>query len=50
MNGYTSTPYKGYSIDYNFYGRREFTVQFCGDDYEFPTELEAREFIDEITA
>lgn len=42
--------YKGYGIDYDVYGTREFTVQFCGDDIEFPTELEAKEFIDEITA
>lgn len=42
------TTYKGYSIDYNFYGNDEFTVQYCGDDIYFDTEAEARAFIDGI--
>jgi hypothetical protein len=41
--------YKGYAIEYNVYGQGEFTVQYCGDDVMFPTEKEAREFIDECT-
>ena len=40
--------YKGYYIEFNFYGRNEFTVQYCGDDIYFPTEKEAEEFIDSI--
>lgn len=42
--------YKGYYIEFNIYGEGEFTVQFCGDDVWFPTEKEAREFIDEVAA
>ena len=38
--------YKGYYIEYNFYGTGEYTVQYCGDDIEFNTEKEARQFID----
>ncbi len=42
--------YKGYFIEYNIYGKSEYTVQFCGDDYWFSTEKEAKDFIDrEIT-
>lgn len=43
-----STEYKGYFISYNFYGRKEYTVQYCGDDIFFRSEKEAREFIDSI--
>jgi len=42
--------YKGYFIEYNIYGKNEYTVQFFGDDYWFSTEKEAKDFIDrEIT-
>ena len=41
--------YKGYYIEFNFYGRNEYSVQFLGDDIIFPTEQEAEEFIDSIT-
>ena len=42
--------YKGYYIEYNLYGKGEYTVQFCGDDFWFTTEKEAKDFIDkEVT-
>ncbi len=41
--------YKGYVIEYNLYGKGEFTVQFDGDDIWFTSIQEAKEFIDEIT-
>lgn len=40
--------YKGYYICFNFYGKNEITVQYCGDDIIFNTEAEAREFIDSL--
>ncbi len=40
--------YKGYAIDYNFYGMNEFTVEFCGDDHVFKTKEEAEAFIDSL--
>lgn len=40
--------YKGYYIDYNFYGKKEYTVQYCGDDVWFATKKEAKQFIDKI--
>ena len=40
--------YKGYYIEYNFYGNNEYTVQYCGDDVEFTTLKEAKHFIDMI--
>ena len=40
--------YKGYWITFNFYGKGEYTVQYCGDDVVFDTEEEAKEFIDKI--
>lgn len=43
------TEYKGYYIEYDFYGMKEFSIQYCGDDVMFETEQAAREFIDEIT-
>ena len=42
--------YKGYDIEFNFYGQKEYSVQYCGDDVIFSTEEEAKRFIDEITA
>lgn len=43
-----TTYYKGYGIDYNFYGEHEFSVQYCGDDIVFDSEDAAKTFIDEI--
>lgn len=43
------TEYKGYYIEYDFYGNNEYSVQYCGDDVIFNTEAEAKAFIDEIT-
>lgn len=40
--------YKGYEISYNFYGTKEYSVQYCGDDVIFNSAEEAMEFIDEI--
>ena len=40
--------YKGYYIEYNFYGWREYTVFYNGDDVVFRTEQEAKEFIEEV--
>lgn len=42
------TMYKGYWITFNFYGREEYTVQYCGDDIVFDTAEEAKEFINKI--
>lgn len=43
-----SYEYKGYGIDYNFYGENEYSVQYCGDDMMFKTLDDAKRFIDEI--
>ena len=49
MNGIEFiTEYKGYDIEYNFYGMREYSVQYCGDDFIFKSKDEARAFIDSI--
>lgn len=40
--------YKGYYIEYDFYGMGEYTVQYCGDDVMFDDEEAAKKFIDEI--
>lgn len=40
--------YKGYYIEYNFYGRGEYTVQIDGDDVWFTSKEEAMNAIDEI--
>ena len=40
--------YKGYYIEFNFYGNKEYSVQYCGDDLIFKTEEEAKQFIDGI--
>lgn len=40
--------YKGYFIEYNIYGQKEYTVQYNGDDVFFQTEQEARAFIDSL--
>ena len=44
----TTEMYKGYGIDYDFYGEDEYSVQYCGDDLMFRTIEEAKAFIDEI--
>ena len=40
--------YKGYYIEYNIYGQKEYTVQYNGDDVFFQTEQEAKDFIDRL--
>ena len=40
--------YNGYYIEYNIYGQNEYSVQYCGDDFMFTTETEAKKFIDDI--
>ena len=40
--------YKGYYIENNFYGKDEYTVQYCGDDIVFDSVEEAKAFIDSI--
>lgn len=45
---FTVEEYKGYGIDFNFYGQNEYSVQYCGDDVLFGSIEEAREFIDEV--
>lgn len=40
--------YKGYYIEYNFYGKGEYTVQYCGDDFWFTTKEDAQNFINHI--
>lgn len=42
------TEYKGYYIEFNFYGNSEYSVQYCGDDVIFATQEDAEKFIDEI--
>ena len=42
------TEYKGYYIEYNFYGHGEYTVQVDGDDCMFKSEDEAKQFIDKL--
>lgn len=41
--------YKGYSIEQNFYGKGEYTVQYQGDDVVFNSVEEAKKFINEIS-
>jgi hypothetical protein len=40
--------YKGFFIEYNFYGKGEFTVQYLGDDFWFDSEKTAKDFIDRV--
>lgn len=42
--------YRGYYITFNFYGRGEYTVQYCGDDVMFNTVEDAKEYIDRVIA
>ena len=41
--------YKGYAIEFDFYGMNEYTVQYCGDDVMFNNKDEAKAFIDQVT-
>ena len=41
--------YKGFAIEFNFYGMNEYSVQYCGDDVMFETVNEAKAFIDTIS-
>lgn len=38
--------YKGFDIEFDFYGSGEYTVQYDGDDVWFTTLDEAKAFID----
>lgn len=42
--------YKGYAIEFDFYGQKEYTVQYQGDDVWFKSESEAKKFIDDIVS
>lgn len=42
------TEYKGYYIEFNIYGKNEYTVQYCGDDFWFMSRDEAIAFIDSL--
>lgn len=43
-----TTTYREMPIEYNLYGKYEYTVQYCGDDFIFTTEKDAVKFIDEV--
>lgn len=43
-----TTLYKGYYIEYNFYGHNEYSVQYCGDDILFHSLAAAKKYIDSI--
>lgn len=38
----------GFYVEYNFYGRNEYTVQYCGDDIFFDTKEEAIKFCETV--
>ncbi len=40
--------YKDFDICFNVYKRKEWTVQYCGDDYVFLTLEDAKNFIDNL--
>lgn len=40
--------YRGYVIDYNFYGWNEYSFQYCGDDIICDTLEEAKQEIDSL--
>lgn len=40
--------YRGFYMEFNFYGSNECSVQYCGDDLLFESEEDARAAIDEI--
>ena len=46
----TMTEYRGYAIEFNFYGLNEYSVQYNGDYVMFETEEDAMLFIDEVMA
>ena len=39
--------YKNFDICFNVYKCKEWTVQYCGDDYVFSTLEDAKKFVDE---
>ncbi len=43
-----STTYKGHWIEFDYYGKGEYTVFHDGDDVWFATEAGAKKFIDQI--
>ena len=43
-----STTYKGHWIEFDYYGKGEYTVFHDGDDVWFATEEGAKKFIDQI--
>lgn len=47
--GHKIYEHNGYPIEYNLYGNKEYSVQYCGDDCMFKTLKEAKQFIDEMT-
>ena len=40
--------YRGYAINYNLYGRKEFSVCHFGHDWEFKTIRGATDFVDSL--
>ena len=40
--------YKDFDICFNIYHCKEWTVQYCGDDYRFATLNDAKNFIDTL--
>lgn len=40
--------YKGWTFDYNVYGRNEYTIQVDGDDIYFKSLKDVHKFIDEM--
>ena len=40
--------YRTYDIEFNLYGMKEYSVQYCGDEFCFETEKEAEIFIDSL--
>lgn len=43
------TEYNGYYIDFNVYGKGEYSVQFEGDDMIFTSLAGAKRFIDDVS-
>ena len=42
------TEYKGFYIEFNFYGNNQYSIQFCGDDLIFNSKEDAYNFIDNL--
>lgn len=42
--------YRQFNIEFNTYGKNEYTVQYEGDDVVFETLDDAKNFIDEVLA